>query len=71
MSRPAKVPKAQAVARITELRKDGFTVSEISIRLGLSESRVGDYIKLFEIPLGSYRRKTCPHCGMDTKTHPV
>jgi transposase len=68
MSRPAKIPKAEAVDRITALRADGYSVAEIAIRLGLSDSTIGDYIQQFQIPKGSFRRKICPHCARDIKS---
>lgn len=65
--RPPKVAKALAVERITEMRAKGYSLNEIAVRVGLSRSRITEYIRDFKIPMASKRTKICPHCGMDTK----
>lgn len=45
-----KIPKAEAVEKITALRKLGLTTRQIGERIGLGKTRVCQIIKDFSIP---------------------
>ena len=47
-----KIAKAEAVEKITALRKLGLSCRQIGERMGLSKSRVSTYCKEFGIPKG-------------------
>jgi hypothetical protein len=64
MSRPAKVPKAEAVEIITKMRAEGYVLRDIAKTMGVCINTVSRYVMDFKIPRASYRKVICPHCGL-------
>lgn len=59
-----KIPKAEAIDRITTLLAHGLSYRAIGERIGLSPSRICQIVKDFGIT------KRCSHCGLAIACHP-